>query len=473
MSIQGFCIHGHFYQPPREDPLTGVIPIEPGALPFRNWNERIHDQCYRPNAMQGNYERISFNFGPTLLNWMEKYDPRTLGQIVEQDRFNLRAHGVGNAMAQAYNHTILPLAPRQAKVTQVKWGIADFEHRFGHKPAGMWLPEAAVDDETLEVMVDNGIEYTILAPWQADETGLDTTRPYWVNLSGGRRIVVFFYNQDLSTRVSFDPGATINADGFIVNYLLPQYSNHSHSDNPQIVIVASDGELYGHHQPFRDKFLAYLMGGALRNHPTIQATYPGLWMKQYQPKKSVKIRQATSWSCHHGVMRWNGPCGCTPHGEWKSAMRIAFTQISVLIDEVGQQLGNTLIKDWSELKNQYIHVILGEMSAWDLINQHAKHELDEDEICKIELLLRANVDRQRMFTSCGWYFDDYDRIEPKNNTAYSAEAVWLVLRATGIDLSQKAMALLKPVKSWRTGLRADVVFSHYLQRARAMVECEA
>lgn len=473
MSIQGFCIHGHFYQPPREDPLTGVIPIEPGALPFRNWNERIHDQCYRPNAMQGNYERISFNFGPTLLNWMEKYDPRTLGQIVEQDRFNLQAHGVGNAMAQAYNHTILPLAPRQAKVTQVKWGIADFEHRFGHKPVGMWLPEAAVDDETLEVMVDNGIEYTILAPWQADETGLDTTRPYWVNLSGGRRIVVFFYNQDLSTRVSFDPGATINADGFIVNYLLPQYSNHSHSDNPQIVIVASDGELYGHHQPFRDKFLAYLMGGALRNHPTIQATYPGLWMKQYQPKKSVKIRQATSWSCHHGVMRWNGPCGCTPHGEWKSAMRIAFTQISVLIDEVGQQLGNTLIKDWSELKNQYIHVILGELSAWDLINQHAKHELDEDEICKIELLLRANVDRQRMFTSCGWYFDDYDRIEPKNNTAYSAEAVWLVLRATGIDLSQKAMALLKPVKSWRTGLRADVVFSHYLQRARAMVECEA
>jgi len=473
MSIQGFCIHGHFYQPPREDPLTGVIPIEPGALPFRNWNERIHDQCYRPNAMQGNYERISFNFGPTLLNWMEKYDPRTLGQIVEQDRFNLQAHGVGNAMAQAYNHTILPLAPRQAKVTQVKWGIADFEHRFGHKPVGMWLPEAAVDDETLEVMVDNGIEYTILAPWQADETGLDTTRPYWVNLSGGRRIVVFFYNQDLSTRVSFDPGATINADGFIVNYLLPQYSNHSHSDNPQIVIAASDGELYGHHQPFRDKFLAYLMGGALRNHPTIQATYPGLWMKQYQPKKSVKIRQATSWSCHHGVMRWNGPCGCTPHGEWKSAMRIAFTQISVLIDEVGQQLGNTLIKDWSELKNQYIHVILGELSAWDLINQHAKHELDEDEICKIELLLRANVDRQRMFTSCGWYFDDYDRIEPKNNTAYSAEAVWLVLRATGIDLSQKAMALLKPVKSWRTGLRADVVFSHYLQRARAMVECEA
>src|SRR5450759_768097 len=473
MSIQGFCIHGHFYQPPREDPITGVIPIEPGALPFRNWNERIHDQCYRPNAVQGNYERISFNFGPTLLNWMETDDAGTLGQIVEQDRCNLQAHGVGNAMAQAYNHTILPLAPRTAKVTQVRWGIADFEHRFGHKPAGMWLPEAAVDDETLEVLVDNGIQYTILAPWQADETGLDTTQPYWVNLSGGRRIVVFFYNQGLSTRVSFDPWATINADSFIMNYLLPQYSNHSHSDNPQIVIVASDGELYGHHQPFRDKFLAYLMGGALRNHPTIKATYPGLWLKKYKPKKSVKIRQATSWSCHHGVMRWNGPCGCTPHGEWKSAMRIAFEQISALIDGVGQQLGNLLIKDWPEIKNQYIHVILGELSAWELINQHAKHELDEDEICKIELLLRANEDRQRMFTSCGWYFDDYDRIEPKNNTAYSAEAIWLVLRATGIDLSQNAMTLLKPVKSWRTGLRADVVFNHYLQRARAMVECEA
>jgi len=471
MINHGFCIHGHFYQPPREDPITGVIPTEPGASPYSNWNERIHDQCYRPNALQGNYEHISFNFGPTLLNWMEKYDRRTLGLIVEQERFNYQKYGVGNGMAQAYNHTILPLAPRSAKVTQVRWGIADFEHRFGHKPAGLWLPEAAVDDETLEVMADEGIQFTILAPWQADEPDLDTTQPYWVNLPNGKRIAVFFYNQDLSTRVSFDPGATVNADAFLTNHLLPQYSENI--NRPQLITVASDGELYGHHQLFRDKFMSYLMGGALASHPSITATYPGLWLKQFPPTKSIKIHQGTSWSCHHGVMRWNGPCGCTPHGEWKAAMRVAFRKISELIDLEGAKLGNALFRDWAELKNQYIHVILGETSAWELINQHASQELDEEEICKIELLLRSNVDRQRMFTSCGWYFDDYDRIEPKNNTAYCAEAVWLVKNATGVDLSQQAMALLKPVKSWRSGIRADTVFSHYFQRARLMVECEA
>jgi len=470
MTIQGFCIHGHFYQPPREDPFTGTIPIEPGALPFKNWNERIHDQCYRPNALLGNYERISFNFGPTLLNWMEKYDPRTIGQIVEQDRFNLQTHGVGNGMAQAYNHTILPLAPRSAKVTQVRWGIADFVHRFHHKPAGMWLPEAAVDDESLEVLADQGIEFTILAPWQADEPYLDTTQPYWVNLPGGKRIAVFFYNQDLSTRVSFDPGATSNADGFINNYLIPQYNQPSRQDEPQLVMVASDGELYGHHQQFRDKFLGYLMGGALRSQPDIQPTYPGLWLRQFPPRKSVKIRQATSWSCHHGVMRWNGPCGCTPHGEWKAAMRVAFKEISGIIDAEGELYGEVLINDWAELKNAYIYVILGEVSALDLINEHSRHALSEDELSKIEMLLRANVERQRMFTSCGWFFDDYDRIEPKNNTAYSASAVWLTYRATGTDLSHQAMALLKGVKSWRSGLRADVVFNHFYQRARSALE---
>ncbi|HVP21928.1 MAG TPA: DUF3536 domain-containing protein [Anaerolineaceae bacterium] len=441
-------------------------------MPYRNWNERIHDQCYLPNANLGNYEHISFNFGPTLLDWMEKFDPGTLAKIVEQDQLNFQRYGVGNGMAQAYNHTILPLAPRAAKVCQIRWGIADFVHRFGHKPVGMWLPEAAVDNETLEVLVENGIEFTILAPWQADEPDLDTRQPYWVNLEGGKRIAVFFYNQDLSTRISFDPGATINADVFITNYLLPNYSSNGHSREPQLVLVASDGELYGHHQQFRDKFLAYLMGNALQNRP-VQETYPALWLKQFPPRKSMKIRQATSWSCHHGVMRWNGPCGCSPHGEWKAWMRRAFRGISDLIDAQFQTLHISAIKDWTELKNQYIHVILGEVSAWDLIDMHSKQELDEEEICSIELLLRANVERQRIFTSCGWFFDDYDRIEPKNNTAYAAEAVWLAEQATRKSLHRTALEFLRPVKSWRTGLRADVVFNHYYQRSREMIRCEA
>jgi alpha-amylase/alpha-mannosidase (GH57 family) len=470
MSIQGFCIHGHFYQPPREDSLTGVIPVEPGALPYRNWNERIHDQCYRPNAVLRNYEHISFNFGPTLLAWMEKYDPDTVAKIVAQDRTNYEAYGVGNAMAQAFNHTILPLAPRRAKETQIRWGIADFVHRFGHQPSGLWLPETAVDNETLEVLVENGIEFTILAPWQADTSHLNTTHPYWVELPGDKRIAVFFYDQKLSTSISFNPGATINADDFVVNYLKPEYSANGNSSEPQLVMVASDGELYGHHQQFRDKFLSYLMGGALSDHD-IQTTYPGLWLKQHPPKKSIQIRQFTSWSCHHGVTRWMGPCGCTPHGEWKAQMRQAFRAISDMIEETSAVTGNALIKDWWELKNEYIHVLLGEIRAWELINKYSLEELEEDEICKIELLLRANVERQRMFTSCGWFFDDYDRIEPKNNTAYAAQAVWLVQKATGIDLSERAMAWLKPVKSWKTSQRADIVFNHYLQRTKTASEC--
>ena len=338
MSIHGFCIHGHFYQPPREDPLTGEIPVEPGALPYHNWNERIHEQCYRPNAVQGNFEHISFNLGPTLLNWMEASDPRTVAQIVEQDRSNVHKYGVGNAMAQAYTHTILPLASRADKVIQIGWGIADFERRFGHKPAGMWLPETAVDDETLEVLVEHGIKFTILAPWQAEEPDLNPTQPYWAELPGGKRIAVFFYNQDLSTRVSFDPGSTTNADAFLTNFLLPKYSNNGHSNEPQLVMIASDGELYGHHQPFRDKFLAYLMGGAMRGKP-VRATYPGRWLKEYPPARSIRIRKFTSWSCHHGVTRWMGPCGCTPHGEWKTAERQAFSEIGRMLDEVEQRFG--------------------------------------------------------------------------------------------------------------------------------------
>ena len=192
--VKAFCVHGHFYQPPRKDPITGQIPLEPGAAPFRNWNERIHFQCYQPNAEEGNFERISFNIGPTLAQWMAETHPDNLKQIIEQDQYNYQKYGVGNAMAQSYNHTIMPLALRHDKITQVRWGICDFETRFGHAPSGMWLPETAVDIETLEVLVECGIEFTILAPWQADTDRLDASQPYVVDLINGKKITVFFYN---------------------------------------------------------------------------------------------------------------------------------------------------------------------------------------------------------------------------------------------------------------------------------------
>ena len=466
MTKKAFSIHAHFYQPPREDPLTGEIPIEPGSMPYRNWNERIHDQCYRPNALLGNFERISFNIGPTLMNWMAGYDSRTMEKIIEQDQSNLERNGVGNAIAQAYNHTILPLASYQDKVTQVRWGIADFQYRFGHFPSGMWLPEAAVDHETLQILADNGIRFTILAPWQAEPvTSFDTRAPYNVNLSNNKSIAVFFYDQDLSTRISFDPAATLNADTFINQYLMPKYHNNGNGA-PELILVASDGELYGHHQPFRDKFLAYLIGSAMDQQP-VEMTYPGLWLVKYPPTRLIEIQSNTSWSCQHGVMRWMGACGCSPHGDWKGPLRMALNEIAEWVDEQYLLGTHESIQDPWELRHEYIHVVLGEIKLGELINGQATQKLDAETIHRIGLLLAAQYERQRMFTSCGWFFDDFDRIEPRNNVSYAAQAVWLTNQASGVDLSAKAAACLRKVKSWRTGKRADAVFNHHLQRARA------
>lgn len=468
MALNGFCIHGHFYQPPREDPLTGEIPYETGASPFRNWNERIHDQCYRPNAALGNFRHISFNIGPTLVDWMAHYDAETMRLIVEQERSNQEQNQVGNGMAQAYNHTILPLASRLDKITQIRWGLADFEHRFGHKPEGMWLPEAGVDNETLEILVDNGIRFVILAPWQADDTHLDTNQTYKTELQNGKDLSVLFYNQELSTRISFDPPSTVNADEFVQKYLVQQYRVKTGKLTlaPQIVLAASDGELYGHHQPFRDKFLSYLFTGSLRGQ-SLEPTYPALWLKKYPPTRSIGIRPFTSWSCHHGVTRWMGPCGCTPHGEWKTAFRQACNEIARALDDQYEQALAPLFADPWEVRHQYIHAVLGEVKVDEWLQALAAVKLTPDQMKQTLLLLAAQFERQRVFTSCGFYFEDYDRIEPRNNTAYAAQAVWLNFLATGNDLTSLAMAWLRPVKSWRSALRGDVVFSQYFQRIRS------
>ncbi len=474
MNNMAFCVHGHFYQPPREDPLTGEIPIEPGAAPYRNWNERINAQCYRPNAQLGNFEHISFNIGPTLMDWMARYDPETLRLIIEQERKNLEKYGVSNGMAQSYNHTILPLASHEDKVTQVRWGIADFEYRFGHEPQGMWLPETAADDETLTVLADCGIEFTILAPWQAapehipgrsPSTALDTSHPYRVELPGGKSIIVFFYNQDLSTRISFDPGATVNADRFVLEGLLPKFRTHKGKAlDPQMIMIASDGELYGHHQPFRDKFLSYLMDGALRQQP-LERTFPALWLQNHVAEEPMVIHQKSSWSCHHGVTRWMGSCSCTPNNEWKAPLRYALERIAEIIDtEYLAVAGHYLADPW-ELRHQYIHVVLGNVTLEELVMPLVDRPIGREALRQLALLLRAQYERQRMFTSCGWFFDDFDRIEPRNNVAYAAHAVLLTEMAVEEDLTQEALAELSNVSSWRTGLCADEVFRRHLMRA--------
>lgn len=469
MAYNSVCIHGHFYQPPREDPITGRIPLERGATPYKNWNERIHAECYRPNAELGNFGRISYNVGPTLFNWMVEHDPLTYRRILAQNQANLAEFGVGNAMAQSYNHTILPLASPTDKVVQVVWGIEDFKHRFGHAPQGMWLPETAMDLETLAVMADHGIEFTILAPWQAEEEGLDTSAPYLVPLPGGKQITVFFYQRDLSARISFEANATADADQFVLNELSHLYTaEKSRRGIPQLVLLASDGELYGHHKPQREHFLSQLVNGA-SSAAGIQPVYPGLWLQMYPASIEVRLRENTSWSCHHGVDRWQGECGCAPgNGKWKKPLRSALERLANELDWLYYDSVYPLIAKPRVLRERYIHVLLGNIQVDALITEFAGRALTSEQILRIHLLLEAQRERQRMFTSCGWFFDDFDRLEPKNNLAYAAQAVRLSRIATGADLAPQASADLRLVRSELTHLRGDVVFEHFLQRTWVM-----
>jgi hypothetical protein len=466
MPVKAFSIHGHFYQPPREDPLTGIIPNESGAAPYDNWNERILHECYRPNARLNNFSGISFNVGPTLFSWLQSRDPVTYQQILDQDLVNFKRYGVGNAIAQAYNHTILPLASSSDKTIQVSWGIADFTHRFGHRPQGMWLPETAVDYETLVIMSNLGIEFTILAPWQADIDGLDPTEPYKVLLPGDKSINVFFYQRDLSTKISFEPQATASADIFAETELASCYLSKAGKRNQdQLILLASDGELYGHHQPSREQFLAELLDGA-GGSAGLSRTYPALWLKTHPPSKTIRIRERTSWSCHHGITRWTGECACTSlDGRWKSHLRYSLDRLATALDGSYFKTVYPLIPKPRTLRQRYIHVMLGEIQVQKLISEMASHPLSDEQIWRIYLMLESQRERQRMFTSCGWFFEDFDRIEPKNVIAYAAQAIRLARLATGDDLSPQTLSDLRHVISPRTGLKADQVFNQHLSRS--------
>lgn len=467
--MRGLAIHGHFYQPPREDPLTGTIPREPGAAPFPHWNARIHHECYRPNARLGNFERISFNMGPTLLAWMESYDTETYRLIVKADQQNVKKYGAGNALAQAYNHTILPLSPLRDRITQIAWGIADFTHRFGRRPEGMWLPETAVDQVTLKEMARQGIRFTILAPWQA-RAPVSPTRPYRVPLGEGYEMIVFFYHRELSGRVSFDPQTTSNADTFALRDALHAYED---TDSPQLLLIASDGELYGHHKPFRDYFLQHLL-----HHAAPEAglfpTYPAYWLRHYPVTNEVHIHDGTSWSCHHGVARWSTGCSCTPGDtSWKKHFYHAMRTLADELDRIFEQCLQPVVHDPWHLRNRYISIRLGRETLEDVLQHEVRTPLDPVLVQRIRYALEAQYERQRMFTSCGWFFEDFDRIEPRNNMAYAARAIWLTYCASGVDLLHRARNLLSTVCSERTGVRGSEILLHTYQRLQSRSCCES
>ena len=347
------CIHGHFYQPPRENPWLEEVELQDSAYPYHDWNERITAQCYAPNTASrifdqegrivdiiNNYSKISFNFGPTLLSWMERHKPDVHAAIIEADRLSQeRFSGHGSAIAQVYNHMIMPLAGKRDKYTQVIWGIRDFRRRFGRDPEGMWLPETAVDIESLEILTELGIKFTLLAPRQAhrvkrirkgakwndiSEGRIDPTMPYICLLPSGRTIHLFFYDGPISQDLAFG-GLLSSGEGF-ANRLAGAFADFR--DWPQIVHIATDGETYGHHHRYGDRALAYCLY-LIESQNMATLTNYGEYLEKHPPTHLVEIFENSSWSCIHGIERWRNSCGCSSGmypgwiQEWRSPLREA------------------------------------------------------------------------------------------------------------------------------------------------------
>jgi len=460
------CVHGHFYQPPRLDPITGDTLQERGCEPYHDFNEKITAECYRPNAQMGNFKKISFDLGPTLASWMEKHDPETYNLIVAANREHFFRYGYGNAMAQAYNHTILPLSSSLEKRTQIIWGIADFQARFGHRPEGMWLPETAADYESLEIMAEQSIEYTVLAPWQA-AGHVDTTEPYIVRLGNGRSITVFFFDEPLNAAVSFNPHTTINADNFVTHHLQPRLNAAKQaSGQEQLILVATDGELYGHHLPQRHQFLNYLLNNAAPQHG-FEVVSLARYLRLSPPRREVAIRENTSWSCLHGVTRWNGSCACVPgDGSWKGSLRRAFNRLAAKIDMIFALETGLALRDPIAAVQDYVAFRSGSLGRQEFWKRHAAVELSDWQEKRVERLLEMVYFRHLMFTSCAFFFEDVDRMEPRNSIAYAANAIRLAGENYRAYLEDQTLGDLRSARSGKSLLTAEDTYQRVTAEAR-------
>ncbi len=474
-------IHGHFYQPPRENPWLEAIELQDSALPFHDWNERINKECYNPNSVSkivdsrnrildivNNYEHISFNFGPTLLSWMEQFAPLTYERIIKADIESIAEHdGHGNAMAQVYNHIIMPLANENDKITQVKWGIKDFEYRFGRKPEGMWLAETAVDDDTLRVLEENGIKFTVLSPYQAlkirKEDDKDWTDVSWGNIdparsyryyiksAPGKFIDLFFYDGAISKSVAFDE---LLKDGNKFAKRLRDGVSDCR-DYPQLVNIATDGESYGHHTKFGDMALAYVLQIKAKEEGFTITNY-GEYLENCRSDYEVDIKQASSWSCFHGVGRWKEDCGCSTGGhpgwnqKWRKPLRDA---LDYLRDELAKLFETEGPKYFSkncwDVRNNYIDVIL-DRSSLSVNKFHKENFLpdlsDEDKVKAMELL-EIQRQAQLMYTSCGWFFSEISGIETVQIMKYAARAMQLAAVFTKKDFETRFTEILSEAKS--------------------------
>lgn len=470
------CIHGHFYQPPRESAWLEVIELQDSAAPFHDWNERINFECYARNTaarihgeadfikkIVNNYAQISFNFGPTLLSWLESSDPTTYHAILDADRRSWeRFGGHGNAMAQAYNHTILPLANEQDKVTQVRWGIADFERRFGRKPEGMWLPETAVDTPTLEVLAAEGIRFTVLAPrqakasrkigdktWTHHQENVDTRLAYRCKLPSGKDISLFFYDGNVAKDVAFQ-GLLKNGADFAQRMV----GVFDEDDSPQLSHTATDGESYGHHHRWGEMALAFCLDFVEEKTPATLTNY-GQFLELHPPVYEVQIHENSSWSCAHGVERWRSDCGCNTGGQagwnqaWRGPLRDALDWLRDELSTEFEASTGQWVKDIWAARDEYIGVILDRTpeNVALFIEKHARRELTKQE--KTNLLRSMEIQRQcqLMYTSCAWFFSEVSGIETSQVLQYALRATYHNYNATGVSLSHELIKRLEKVPS--------------------------
>jgi alpha-amylase/alpha-mannosidase (GH57 family) len=516
------CIHGHFYQPPRENPWIEEVEVEDSAYPYHDWNARITAECYAPNTASrildsnkkiidivNNYAAISFDFGPTLLMWLERSNPEVYAAILEADRESQKKFsGHGSAIAQAYNHLIMPLANQRDKRTQVIWGIRDFSHRFGRMPEGMWLPETAVDNETLEIMAGQGILFTILSPSQAarvkktGESGwtdtsretLDCSLPYTCRLPGGKSIVIFFYDDGLAQELAF--GSLLNNGDEFAGRMMRAFSRYPES---ALVSVASDGETYGHHHRFADMALAYAIYQITEKEP-VAITIFGEYLASHPPTHEVEIHENSSWSCPHGIERWRSDCGCctrgtvildtdlhppepvrvkiTPdprlsctvawHQEWRNVLRTAMDQLRDELMPVFETRMGSLVTDPCAARDDYITVILdrSKASRERFLLKHASRILSDDEKSLVLKLLEMQRYAMLMYTSCGWFFDDISGIETLQVMTYSCRAIQIAKEISGTDYEPLFISSLLEAKS-NTPEQADgaTIYRNYVRQS--------
>ena len=476
------CIHGHFYQPPRENPWLEAIELQDSAHPYHDWNARINAECYAPNAasrildLEGNitrivnnYARISFDFGPTLLSWMEQKAPETYGAILTADRESCgRFGGHGSALAQPYNHMIMPLACRRDRQTQIAWGKADFRARFGRDPEGMWLPETAVDMETLDLLAAAGIRFTILSPQQAlrvrprgttewedvSKGSIDPSCAYEQALPSGRRIALFFYDGSLSHAVAFE--RLLESGAAFSERILGALSDRK--EGPQLVHLATDGESYGHHHRFGDMALAFALEQIEQTRDVALTNY-GEFLTHYPAMHEVEIREHTSWSCAHGVERWRADCGCHTgahpdwNQKWRTPLRESLDWLRGQLAPVFETAGAELFVDRWAAREAYIEVVLNRApeKVRDFLDRHAKGARTEGaDILRLKLL-EMQRHAMLMFTSCGWFFDDLTGIETIQVLQYAGRALELAGDFAGGELEEQFLTRLAVARSNRPG----------------------